>query len=250
MKLIVIILCLLSERQLVHAVSHSRFNWFHSYFNALSQRIALTQPLVNQLAILLATVLPLVILCGLILFIFKQVLFGFIAFLLNLVIFYYCLGPQNPFYPVREDAEVADSKVAVGNYFVKVNGQLFAVTFWYILFGAPAALAYRLISLCREQSATAQLATRLTNLLDWIPARISVLLFLLVGNFQRGFQFFRQRCVSSPENNDQFLSEGGLLAACASETGLVQLPYAENLVEHAMIVFLVFLAFFTLVALV
>lgn len=179
-------------------------------------------------------------------FIFNRILFGFLGFLLSLVIFYYSLGPENPFYPVREDTDSENSEFVVGHYFAKVNGQLFAVVFWYIVFGALGALAYRLISLCRTQDITAQLATRLTDLLDWIPARITVFLYLLVGNFQRGIHFFSQNFLSSPKNNDSFLREGGLLAARAAETEPVQLPYAESLVEHAMIVYLVFLALFTL----
>ncbi len=42
---------------------------------------------------------------------------------------------------------------------------------------------------------------------------------------------------SGPENNDSLLSQGGLLAAHNSENESVQIPYAESLVEHALIVF-------------
>ncbi|KTD36185.1 inner membrane protein AmpE [Legionella nautarum] len=249
MKLLVILLSLLSERYLVHAVSHLRFNWFPAYFNTLYQRLPKSHQLLNQTLILLAAVLPIAIICALLLYIFNHVLFGFIGFLLNLVIFYYCIGPENPFYPVREDTDAEHSELVVGDYFAKANGQLFAVIFWYIIFGALGALVYRLISLCRMHGATAQLATQITNILDWIPARITVILYLLVGNFQRGLHFFMQKFLSSPENNDIFLSEGGLLAARTTEAEPVQMSYAESLVEHAVIVYLVFIALFTLGAL-
>ncbi|KTD29780.1 MULTISPECIES: hypothetical protein [Legionella] len=246
MKLLVIILSLLSERYLVHAVSHRRFDWFPVYFKTICQYLPQTKQSLNQTIILLMVILPLLILSALLLFVFDHILFGFIGFLLNLVIFYYCLGPENPFYPVREDTDAESSELVVGNYFVKVNGQLFAVVFWYIVLGALGALVYRLISLCRTQEVTAPLATRLTDLLDWIPARITVFLYLLVGNFQRGIHFLSQNVLSAPKSNDLLLREGGLLAARAADAEPVQLPYAENLVEHAMIVYLVFLALFTL----
>ena len=71
---------------------------------------------------------------------------------------------------------------------------------------------------------------------------------MLVGNFQQGFHYYRRLFFSSPENNQTLLSNGGLLAARTTETDIVSLPHAQNLVEHALIVYMVFLAFFTLVA--
>lgn len=248
MKLFVIVLCLLSERFLVHAVSNTRFYWFSSYFTKICQRLPQTKLFLNPMLILVIVLLPLVILLGLVLSIFNHLLFGFISLLLNLAIFYYCLGPNNPFYPMRQESAEENSEIEAGHYFAKVNGQLFAVVFWYIVAGALGALIYRLISLCKEQIVTAKIATQITNVLDWIPVRLTVLLYLLVGNFQRGFHFFAQKFFSLPENNDVLLNDGGLLAARTTENEPVQMPYAESLVEHAMIVYLVFLAFFTLVA--
>ncbi|CDZ79142.1 regulatory protein AmpE [Legionella massiliensis] len=250
MKLLVILLCLLSERYVVHAASYLRFNWFTDYCNKIYQISPQTKVFSNPAVILALIVLPLVILCALVLLLIDHWLFGIICFLLNLAIFYYCLGPDNPFYPIREKVDEPDPELASGRYFAQVNGQLFAVLFWYVVAGPLAAVVYRLISLCREQELTAKLAEKITSILDWIPARISVLLYLLVGNFQKGYGFFVQRFFSLPENNDSFLSEGGLLAARINESEPVLLPYAENLVEHAVIVYLVLLAFFTLVALV
>ncbi|CEK10930.1 CobD/CbiB family protein [Legionella hackeliae] len=249
MKLFVIVLCLLSERYLVHTVSHNRFYWFSSYFAAISQKLRTTDAsLLSQISILLAVVLPPIILAWVIFYIFGHIIFGLIGLLLNLIIFYYCLGPQNPFYPVRAEGEDQDNEGVVGNYFAKVNGQLFAVIFWYILAGPLGVLLYRLISLCQEQLPTMHLSRIITNLLEWIPARLTVLLYLLVGNFQRGIHFFAQAFFSAPEKNDTLLSTGGLLAARTNDNEPVPMPYAESLVEHALIVYLVFLALFTLVS--
>lgn len=248
MKLFVIVLCLLSERFLVHAVSHNRFYWFSSYFNMISQRLPKAKPFLNSVLLMTLLILPLILICWLVLFIFNHLLFGFISLLLNLIIFYYCLGPENPFYPVRQGSDEEDNDAEVGRYFAKVNGQLFSVIFWYVIAGPLGVLTYRLISLCREQMLTEELASWLTDILDWIPARFTVLLYLLVGNFQRGFHYFVQTFFSSPNYNYSLLSQGGLLAARTNESEPLTMPYAENLVEHALIVYLVFLAFFTLVA--
>ncbi|KTD22821.1 inner membrane protein AmpE [Legionella lansingensis] len=245
MKLFVIVLCLLSERYLIHAVSHNRFYWFSSYFAAISQKwVAAETSFLIQASVLALVVLIPVVIVWLLLYIFGHLLFGFIGFLLNLVIFYYCLGPQNPFYPVRSEEQ--ENETMVGDYFAKVNGELFAVIFWYIVAGPIGILVYRLISLCSEQSLTAKLAQTITDVLDWIPARLTLLLYLLVGNFQRGIGFFMGMFFASPEKNDDLLSQGGLLAARTNETETVILPYAENLMEQALVVYLVFLALFTL----
>ncbi|MFI4963459.1 MAG: hypothetical protein ACHP6H_06350, partial [Legionellales bacterium] len=91
-------------------------------------------------------------------------------------------------------------------------------------------------------------ATQLTNILEWIPARLTVLLYLLVGNFQQGFTCFRQYIASSPDSNTRMLSECGLKAVRSNESEEVPMPIAENLVEHAVIVLLVVIAFCTLLA--
>ncbi|KTD16166.1 hypothetical protein [Legionella jordanis] len=248
MKLFVIVLCLLSERYLVHSLSHRRFNWFPAFFAGISERLGRSEPShFNQALILALVVLIPIVIVWLIFYLLGSLFFGFIAFLLNLVIFYYCLGPQNPFYPVRDEAE-ENNEVVVSDYFAKVNGELFAVIFWYILLGPLGVLFYRLVSLCREQLLTSQLAQVMTNILDWVPARLSVLLYLLVGNFQRGIHFLGRMFLASPEKNSLLLGEGGLLAARTTADESISMPQAEHLVEQALIVLLVFLALFTLIS--
>lgn len=248
MKLLVIVLCLLSERYLVHQASFGRFALFSSYFRALGSQLPASFMAINPYALLAIMVLPLVILCAFVLWILGSIVFGFVGFLLHLVIFYYCLGPDNPFYPNRASAEDDNSSNNAHNYFVAINSQVFAVIFWYIVAGPVAALIYRLISLSQEQPAVASAAKTVTDILDWIPARITVVLYLLVGNFQQSVNFFMQHFVSPPQYNAQLLGEGGVLAARTQENAAVSLPYAQSLVEHAIILYLVFLAFFTFVA--
>jgi AmpE protein len=248
MKLFVIVLCLLSERYLVHSISHSRFYWFPSYFAAISQKLLKSEfSLFNQLSVLALVVFIPLIIFGLFCYFLGWIFFGFIGFLLHLIVFYYCLGPQNPFYPVFEQGE-QDNETVIRNYFAKVNGELFAVIFWYIVFGPLGSLFYRLVSLCREQLLTADLARNITDVLDWIPTRITVLLYLLAGNFQRGIHFFGKMFFATPYKNYTLLGEAGLLAAKDREEEVLSIPNAERLVEQALIIYLVFLAFFTLVS--
>jgi AmpE protein len=248
MKLLVIVICILSERYLVHAASYYRFYWFDAYSNSITRRLPKNGFFNNSFVSLATLILPILLIVGIVLVLFNNVLFGFISLLFNLLIFYYCLGPGNPFYPVSSSDEDTESEAVAGRYFAKVNNQLFAVIFWFIVAGPLGALLYRLLHLSRGHELAKDAAELLSGYLDWICARITLLLYLLVGNFQQGFQYFRQMFLSSPQNNDEILETGGLLAARTSDVEVVTLPYAQNFVEHALIVYLVFLAFFTLVA--
>lgn len=62
----------------------------------------------------------------------------------------------------------------------------FAVIFWYVLLGPVAALAYRLLSLTVEHAgkeASRERASQLLHAFDWLPVRVLLASFGLVGNF-------------------------------------------------------------------
>ncbi|MCL9685653.1 regulatory signaling modulator protein AmpE [Legionella maioricensis] len=248
MKLLVVVLCLLSERFLIHTASCQRFYWFGDYYLSIKKTIDKNSFFTNPWMILAATILPIIFVTSIIYFLLHNILFGFLGLILSIVLFFYCLGPQNAFYPISESSSELPNNTLVGSYFAQVNRQLFSVVFWYILAGPIAVLTYRLITLCRDINSMSQQADQVTNILEWIPARLSALLFLLVGNFQRGFILYTRLFFSKPELNSQLLSNCGLQAARTSESDEIPLPVAESLVEHATIVFMVLIALFTLVA--
>lgn len=248
MKLLVIVLCLLCERFLVHVEAHNRFRWFSAYINSTERQLSKISVLSSPWMILIFVLLPFIIVGSLILYFFSNSFFGFVGLLLNILVLYVCLGPGNPFYPVHVSTTESVSRDEIGNYLSQVNGQLFAVLFWYLLLGPLAALVYRLISQCRHQPSLAPFATRLTNLLDWFSARMTVLLYLLVGNFQVGMREFSKLFFKRPAHNQTLLSNCGVRALDSGEAPTLKMTQAERLVEHAVILLLVLLAFFTLVA--
>jgi len=248
MKLFIIVLCILSERYLVHAASYSRLKVFNFYINAVVHRIPQSGIFSNSYLLLALLVLPPVLLAWVLVCLLGYGWISILGFLLNLVIFYYCLGPQNPFYPVNTTSDDLSNELAAGNYFAEVNNQLFAVIFWFIIAGAPGIILYRLVELAKERDVFRSAALLLAGWMDWIPARITLLFYLLVGNFQQGFKYYSKMLLSMPENNNMLLSTGGLLAARTQDEQSVSLTNAQNLVEQALIICLVFLALFTLVA--
>jgi len=247
MKLLVIVLCLLSERYLIHAISYQRFFWFPDYCQYIKKLSEKNTLFSNPWALFTLIVLPILLVISIIYFLLYGLFFGFMGLLLSIILFFYCLGPQNVFYPLA-DAKDEANQFGVGDYFVQVNRQLFSVLFWYVIGGPIAALAYRLIALCRDYKDVSMQANQVADILEWIPARLTVLLFLLVGNFQRGFSLFCNFIVAKPDANSKMLRECGMQAVRTNETDEVPMPLAESLVEHATVVLLVFIALFTLIS--
>lgn len=245
MELLVIVFCLLSERFLVHKSSHNRFHWFMSYGNGI---IAHVPARLSSWVILVLIMLPLLLLFGVVLYFVDDALFGIIGLLMNIVIFYYCIGPVNPFYPVHTKPVELMVDEDIAHYLVQVNGELFAVLFWYLVLGPLGILAYRLISLSQGLASVRQAASDVLNVLDWLPGRMTALLYLFVGNFQAGFQHLSKLFFTAPGKNKRLLSVCGLAALSFDHREPKTMLDAENLVEHATIVFLVLLAFCTIVA--
>lgn len=244
MQFLVIILCLLSERFLVHISSHHRFNWFMAYSDAVSARVLRFSPWV----VLASIVLPLILIAGTVLYLFENMLFGLVGFGLSLVVFYYCLGPVNPFYPVRETPDEELNDDAIAGYLAAANEQLFAVIFWYIVLGPLSIIAYRIVSLCQGQPAGSPVARKLLDIFDFIPARMTALLYLLAGDFQQGFGSFCKLFFAPPSNNQALLNVCGLAALGADNAAPKTMIQVERLVEHATIILLVLLAIFTMVS--
>lgn len=248
MELLVIVLCLLSERFWVHTRSHQRFHWFLAYGSRLSACLRAVFSYMHPWVILAFTVLPIWLGAMLVWHGIQHVLFGVLGLLFSLGTFYYCLGPVNPFYPVHAKAVAHLTDEDLGVYLAEVNGQLFAVLTWYLVAGPLGLVAYRLISVSQRLSMVHRPAIFLTQLLDWVPARMTALLYLLVGSFQTGFSVYRKRFFSAPSHNDVLLSDCGLAALSLEHRRKKSMRHAERLVEHATIIFLVLMALCTLVA--
>lgn len=248
MKLLVIVLCLLSERFFVHAISYKRFDWFAAYCEFFKAKQVNVAALRNPWVMLLVLEFPLVLLVFLVYFLVGGFLFGLGGFIVNLAVFYYALGPGNPFYPLQNDPQSETAQDEVASYLAEANGQLFAVIFWYVLLGPVFLLIYRLTALSQEIEPVQEVATRLTRILDWIPARLTGFLYLLVGNFQVARKRFVEFLTSGFESNLTGLGACGVQAVQHDQHESVQMAQAELLVEHALLVFLGFLALFILIS--
>lgn len=85
----------------------------------------------------------------------------------------------------------------------------FAVVFWFVLLGPVAALAYRLLQLCRGTEDDGPVV-KLLFLLDWIPIRLLLATFAVAGDFVRS----RDELVAALV--DPWADSSGLLLAVGS----------------------------------
>ena len=162
------------------------------------------------LGLALVVLLPVLVL-GLLLLALKPLAYGWLSLPLHVLVLLYSLGRgqgKREFGAFRDawrrgDEEAAalvaerDLKLSAADapsLLHAVEAQLLwrshpgfvAVIFWYVLLGPVAALAYRLLALtldhARDQAMREQ-AEQLRHAFDWLPVRVLLASFGLVGNF-------------------------------------------------------------------
>ena len=162
------------------------------------------------LSLSLLVLLPVLVL-GLLLMALKPLAYGWLSLPLHLLVLLYSLGRgqgKREFGAFRDAwrrgdvnaaALVAERDLGLSapdapSLLRAVEAQLlwrshqgfFAVIFWYALLGPMAALAYRLLALTIEHTgseAMRERAGQLRHAFDWLPVRLLLVSFGLVGNF-------------------------------------------------------------------
>jgi AmpE protein len=186
-----------------------------------------------------------------------------VEFVLSLMVLLWCLGPQTLsqyFHRHEQDAEGEPAKALL--FFA--HKAYFAPIFWFVLLGPIATLMYRLIeSLAysgsvpssansideadadRNDSETIdsmrQVWGSLFYWVDWIPARVSGFLYLLTGDFVRGFGEFKKGLLDTEIPSEPLVSETAVRALALREDD-EPMPAARHLAERALLLLMVLVA--------
>jgi adenosylcobinamide-phosphate synthase len=101
------------------------------------------------------------------------------------------------------------------------NDAIFAPLFWYCVAGAPGALFYRLVNTLDAMWGYRNsryynfgwCAARMDDLLNWLPARLTVLTYALSGKFTQGIYCWRTQAkdCESPNAGPVMASGAGAL---------------------------------------
>ncbi len=78
---------------------------------------------------------------------------------------------------------------------------IFAAFFWFLIAGAPAALCYRLVNTLdamwgyrnNRYQYFGWAVARLDDIMNWLPARLTVLTYALMGNFKLAIRAWREQ---------------------------------------------------------
>ena len=97
------------------------------------------------------------------------------------------------------------------------NDALFAPLFWFLLAGAPGALAYRLVNTLDAMWGyrTGRYrrfgwgAARLDDLLNWLPARLTAIGYALAGDRHRAFRCWRRQAAALASPNGGVVMTAG-----------------------------------------
>jgi len=125
----------------------------------------------------------------------------------------------------------------------------FGVIAWFIVLGPLGALFYRLSYLyhahCKAEEFDEHLPLmeQVIHWIEWVPARITSMLFLLTGDFMNGFYRIQDYLTDADADNNQLISETGI-ASLGLEMGINDGDVDENhrtmaLINRTIIFYLV-----------
>lgn len=235
MTFIIILIALIIER-FFHWSHLRHWRWFARYQQFLSVRF-MGWP---KYLLLAACIVPPVLVVGLIDFLICHRLYEIPRLIFGVIVLVYCMGPDNlwvQIYSCIRALNKEDSQAAVGEVkkmfgisnvdqpqafhqaftraiFIAANQRIFAVLFWFAIFGPLGAVLYRAVSLCVDNITLgiSQTALYLQRLLDWLPARLFTFIFALGGNFTSVFKKWRAHVREGLVSNEAIIGECGIAA--------------------------------------
>ena len=195
---------------------------------------------------------------------------------LSLLVVTWCLGPQSlaVYYQSltrsnSEDTETEDSEQQGGQQqaealFDYVHQAYFGVIIWFVLLGPVAALAYRMVATLASRSSVTtndsinnddeadaseyevvpnsnRLWQTVYYVVDWIPSRLTCLMFMLTGNFSNGLSAVRQGLFDAEYDNSQLVQEAGL-SSLTLDNESDYLSEARQLTERSLLLLMVLVA--------
>ncbi len=159
--------------------------------------------------------------------------FGFVPMVLfQVLVLYYCLGDST-----QTDYE---------SVFIAKHEQAFGILFWFLILGPMGAVMYKYLMVSRltlsgKFKHQIALTDFIHGLAAWLPARITGLIYALVGDFVSGFHCWQTCMQSGRMQSSQVLKDCG-------RASLGSMPEAEGLglVERAFIAWVVLSIIFAL----
>lgn len=279
MKVIILIICLIIERYLHIGSAVKRFSWIEKYLGFFSKKISQNSFLLKGLLGVFVVIFPLCFLVDIfysVMFYNKIALSGLGAYFLVLA---YCFGPSDLFEHSKEyfesfenknlqedaiiyreflgEAPTTDSAINLKNFvraiFINADCCIFAVIFWYMIFGFLGALIYRLVCLIAFLSIQgkevcspyAEAVIKLNAWINWFPTRITALFYVMADGFKK-WPVWRKYVFTGTENNVVILSACSPINFENDSVSLEQGKKAIPFIEKTLVLYLITIIILTL----
>lgn len=246
MSFIAILLSIAIELGVSALENWRRFGWFHKLTDWILLKMQNTS-MGDGAVTVVAVLAPIVLAVWVVASVLNGLWVAF-AFLFSLFVLSMSLGPhdplrstqkylhaleQNDMDTARQYAEAMLENEVNGNHvvtaqdvkealFIKLVTHILGVFFWFIILGPVGAALFRANCLLRErfkgvQSGFADSINDLYKILLWIPARLTVLGFAIVGSFVHTLESMRHISDFWKMDSETLLVECGLGAMYPSE---------------------------------
>lgn len=241
MKLIILLACVLLQTFNIR-LFHDRYRLFDQYY-------AFIKPLLAKLGVdrgwigIIGVLAPLLIVILILNSIFSH--FAILYFLYGVLILLICLDVRDVkanlatfFNALSSDDRIhaqvevekfthlpADEdkssmiRAVTGAILLQSITNIFAVIFWFLVFGPLGAVFYYLVAAMSEQSVKEpsegkdySQAKGLKDVLDWLPVRLVAFTYALVGNFAPIFNLWVDRLGEGISSNASLLIDSGMMA--------------------------------------
>lgn len=300
MKLIALLIGLVIERLATQLFHWRRMRWLDRIIDfgfEQTERIANWPALIPVVILAAVLVMPVY----LVIFALGGTLAGFTYLILAIVVLFFSLGPKDIGEEVHEYCKALESEdeEAIRNaakaivegdvptdarrrierveesVCVQANNRLFAVVFWFVLFGPLAAWAYRVTDMIRRRAVFSasreeqpdtegnvamvrDAAVMLHGMLAWIPARLTAVGYATAGHFDEAIAAMRapteQRDATPSEKSEHLLARVGTAALALgdkadesiTERGVRGAQAANQLVFRQLIIWAVIISAMTL----
>lgn len=282
MALICILFGIIFERVSDTLENLRNFDWYERYSQWLLNALPLNAA-EQPKATLLLMLLPLLFITGVLQFWFAGSLMGLIELLFGIVVFSYCLGPQDinrqvdRYLAARENGDEAGARHEASQIMqqdaaddpdqqtlgvmravlYESNDRFFAVIFWFVLLGPLGALLYRLTShtmRTTQQPMLALAATQLQAILAWAPAHLVAIGYALTGDYEGAKQEYSSKARHADLREANYLTlitaGQGALKDCSPGEETACVRSARGLVLRTLVVWLAAVAILTLTGLV
>ncbi|MEI8054501.1 MAG: regulatory signaling modulator protein AmpE [bacterium] len=272
MILIAILFCLTLQR-FANIGGWFQVSWFELYLKNLHPWISK----LNEWVAISLIIMPVLLLLVLLHVLFTWRLFGLFNLILATAVLFFCVDARDlknrltGYFSNLEKGDIQASANSVSGLIGDVSSnttaelnravtkaillnsfeQLFTGLFWFIVAGIYGVSFYFLIVLLSKNAAKvdssyaelARQASKIQDVLDWVPSRLVGLSYSLVGNFNKGFGYCHKNLWSGLAGIRKFAVDAGL-ATLNVDTNASKATPKENydaldLINRTLIIWLI-----------